>query len=265
MCRRRTPVPSIRRGRLTARRSPSTPLFPLASPSSPSRPGAGARRSCRSGSETSTAIRPTRQTGRRSPSTRTRATGPDRPRDLHRERRRKQRPPPDDRNRHKAGLRYRVPVVARRDDDRLHAGEERPPGGIFTVRIDGSGLKRLTPTGSTRLAPTGRRTARPSSTTPTGIHQAASRPGFSRSAACGGHATALTHDRGGPHSFAYSASFRPSWAPNGKRIVFTHTHFKGNNGGVALTTMKPNGTGRKRITDLPVKRSLESPDWGTAP
>jgi Tol biopolymer transport system component len=136
---------------------------------------------------------------------------------------------------------------------------------IFTVGIDGTGLKRLTawkldaaspdwsPDGSTivyntyRDLPGGK---------PARIF--AIRAG-------GGHATALTHDRGGPHSYSYAASFRPSWAPNSKRIVFTHTHFKGNSGGVALVTMKPDGTGRKRVTDLPVKRSLESPDWGTAP
>ena len=79
----------------------------------------------------------------------------------------------------------------------------------------------------------------------------------------GRHPTALTHDHAGKDFFA--ASFRPTWAPNGKRIVFSHADFKGRSGTEGLYTMRPDGTHQKRVTHMSPKRFATNPDWGTAP
>jgi Tol biopolymer transport system component len=131
---------------------------------------------------------------------------------------------------------------------------------IFTVGIDGSGLTQLTPykldATSPDWSPNGKtilyNTYRDS---PGG--KASNIYAISPS---GRHPTALTHDRAGKDFFA--ASFRPSWAPNGKRIVFAHVHFKGKSGTAGLYKMRPDGTHRKRVTHMPPKRFATNPDWG---
>jgi Tol biopolymer transport system component len=133
---------------------------------------------------------------------------------------------------------------------------------IFLVNVDGTGLKRLTrwnldaaspdwsPDGRTILFNTywdspGGRASNIVAMSPSGRHR-----------------RTLTHDRSSKKSFA--ASFRPSWSPDGKRVVFTHVHFARGSNASALFTMRPDGTHRKRLTHLPSKRFPTNPDWGTA-
>ena len=134
---------------------------------------------------------------------------------------------------------------------------------IFTVRIDGSGLTQLTPyrldAASPDWSPNGKTIL---------YNTFWDSPGGKASnvyaiSPSGRHPTALTHDHAGKDFFA--ASFRPSWAPNGKRIVFSHVDFKGRSGTEGLYTMRPNGKHQKRVTHMSPKRFATNPDWGTAP
>jgi TolB protein len=131
---------------------------------------------------------------------------------------------------------------------------------IFTVNIDGTGLKQLTPykldAASPDWSPDGSTIA---------FNSYWDSPG-GRSAnlftipAGGGPRTALTHHRGGR-----AFSFRPSWSPDGSRIVFTRiTAIKGARARTGLYTMNPNGTGIEKITHMS-NAFPTNPDWGTAP
>ena len=134
---------------------------------------------------------------------------------------------------------------------------------IFTIRIDGSGLTQLTPyrldAASPDWSPNGKTIL---------YNTFWDSPGGKASniyaiSTSGRHPTALTHDHAAKDFFA--ASFRPSWAPNGKRIVFSHVDFKGRSGTEGLYTMRPDGTRQKRVTHMSPKRFATNPDWGTAP
>lgn len=131
---------------------------------------------------------------------------------------------------------------------------------IFTIGVDGTGLTQLTPykldATSPDWSPNGKtilyNTYRDS---PGG--KASNIYAISPS---GRHRTALTRDHAGKDFFASSS--RPSWAPNGKRIVFAHVEFKGKSGTAGLYKMRPDGTHRKRVTHMPLKRFATAPDWG---
>lgn len=56
-------------------------------------------------------------------------------------------------------------------------------------------------------------------------------------------------------------SFRPSWAPDGTRMVFARYVPRGKAGRVNLYTMRPDGSHIRRLTDLPF---AAYPDWGPA-
>jgi TolB protein len=130
---------------------------------------------------------------------------------------------------------------------------------VFVIGVDGTGLKRLTPykldAASPDWSPDGRKILFNSHFDP-GRRQSANlfwmRPG-------GGRRTALTHHHGGR-----GHSFRPSWSPDGTRIVFTRFTPSRKGGRVDLYKMKPNGTKLNRITHMP-QRFPTNADWGTAP
>jgi Tol biopolymer transport system component len=76
----------------------------------------------------------------------------------------------------------------------------------------------------------------------------------------GSHKTALTHHRGGR-----AHSFRPSWSPDGKRIVFTRaTPIGKNDGRIDIYTMRPDGTHLRRVTAMPDTFTTNA-DWGPRP
>jgi Tol biopolymer transport system component len=78
----------------------------------------------------------------------------------------------------------------------------------------------------------------------------------------GSHAKAITRDTFGRRGRIYS--LRPSWSPDGTRIVFTRVRVKGNEGRPDLYTMSPDGGDLERLTRMPEAFPVH-PDWGTAP
>jgi Tol biopolymer transport system component len=134
---------------------------------------------------------------------------------------------------------------------------------IFTIRIDGTGLTQLTPykldAASPDWSPDGDRIAFNSYYDAPGGKAArvfTMRPdGTARKP--------ITSNRapGGP-----VFSFRPSWSPDGSRIVFVRAAPKNKKGDylLELYTMNPHGGKLKRLTHMP-KSFPVHPDWGTAP
>ena len=119
---------------------------------------------------------------------------------------------------------------------------------IFTIRVDGTGLTQLTPYKLDAASPDWS----PDGTTIVFNTYWDSPGGKSADLitipASGGKRTALTHNRDGKQF-----SFRPSWSPDGTRIVFTNAVNKrlADGAGVDLYTMHPDGTGAKRLTHMP--------------
>ena len=130
---------------------------------------------------------------------------------------------------------------------------------VFVVNIDGTGLRRLTPwnldAASPDWSPDRRQILFNSYFDP-------HRGKFSNIYAIrpdGSHRTLLTHTRRGIQSF------RPSWSPDGTRIVFCRfTPLGQMRGRVDLYTMNRNGTAVQRVTNMPQAFPF-APDWGTAP
>jgi Tol biopolymer transport system component len=67
---------------------------------------------------------------------------------------------------------------------------------------------------------------------------------------------ALTRDRGGRVN-----SFRPSWAPDGKKLVIARAVPKGDQGRLGLYLVNPDGSGLRRLTNDKVVFAA-TPDWG---
>ena len=133
---------------------------------------------------------------------------------------------------------------------------------IFTIRVDGTGLTRLTPykldAASPDWAPDGKRIAFNSYwDSPHGnvARVITMRPD-------GSHQRAITKDHFGHDGQIYC--FRPSWSPDGTRIVFVRFKVKGEKGVDALYTMDPDGGDLERVTTAKHVFPL-NPDWGTAP
>jgi TolB protein len=130
---------------------------------------------------------------------------------------------------------------------------------IFVIGADGRGLRRLTPWKLDAASPDwspDSKTILFNSHFDAGPGQSANL--FSMRPDGSGRRPLTRHHGGRVHSF------RPSWAPDGTRIVFARFRARGEQGRTDLYTAKPDGSGLRRITDLP-KRFPMHPDWGPTP
>ena len=122
---------------------------------------------------------------------------------------------------------------------------------LFTVRVDGGGLKQLTPWGNGAsdgdYSPDGKKIvfeAYPNKSCCGEIYTVDSD---------GRHLTNLTDNR------RHAGSADPVWSPNGKKILFLSAHEEGGEFGVGLATMNPDGTDRHHILANP--KEMHQPDW----
>ena len=129
---------------------------------------------------------------------------------------------------------------------------------IFTVRTDGSDLRQITPykldAASPDWSPDGTKIAFNSYWDP---HPGKSANAFTVNAD-GTGLTAITHHRDGK-----THSFRPSWAPDGTKIVIARFVPKGKQGRLDLFIINPDGSGARRLTGDKVGFAAQ-PDWGPA-
>jgi TolB protein len=139
-----------------------------------------------------------------------------------------------------------------------YISEEIPiEAALFTVRVDGDGLKQLTPwedgAGDADWSPDGTKIVFEASPDADSYGEI-----FTIDADDGQQLTNLTHN--------YSRGFGsadPVWSADGKKILFlSEHHFKGESG-IGLATMNPDGTDRHFISPNPVE--MHQPDWETAP
>jgi TolB protein len=122
---------------------------------------------------------------------------------------------------------------------------------LFTVRVDGGGLKQITPwsngAGDADYSPNGKKLvfeAYPPTTCYGEIYTVDSD---------GQHLTNITHNR------CQAGSSDPVWSPDGKKILFRSTHTEGSVSGTGVATMNPDGSARHFITPKPEEG--HHPDW----
>jgi Tol biopolymer transport system component len=135
----------------------------------------------------------------------------------------------------------------------------KDPGlsALFTVRVDGGGLKQVTPwrngAGDADYSPDGKKLVfeayphKPLAKTPC--------PGDIYTVNSDGrHLTNITHNR------CQGGSSDPVWSPDGKKILFRSSHAEGGVSATAfLQTMNPDGSARHFIAHNPEKG--HHPDW----
>ncbi len=126
---------------------------------------------------------------------------------------------------------------------------------LFTVRIDGSGLRQLTPwgngAGDADWSPSGKKLvfeASPNKWCYGEIYTVE---------ADGQHLKNITDNR------CHAGSADPVWSPDGKKILFMSAHAFSGGFGFGLATMHPDGSGRHFISPNP--KEMHQPDWESIP
>jgi Tol biopolymer transport system component len=124
---------------------------------------------------------------------------------------------------------------------------------LFTVRVDGGGLKQLTPwrngAANAHWSPNGKKLVFEA------YHQKA----------CLKNGDIYTVDSDSQHltnitnNGCQAGSADPVWSPDGKKILLMSAHFEGGVFGTGLATMNPDGSERHFITPNPEEMHL--PDW----
>lgn len=152
--------------------------------------------------------------------------------------------------------------LSHQQDGRLVAEQT----ALFTVRVDGTGLRQVTPWGLHAVdpdwSPDGKRLVFASQ--PTRIGDIGE---VMVADADGGHLRTLTQDAGlvgigSDKAFVYSESFNPVWSPDGRRILFVHASYTAADGfEMGLQTILPDGSGRAWVSSL--RGEEHQPEWGT--
>jgi len=130
---------------------------------------------------------------------------------------------------------------------------------LFTVRVDGGGLKQLTPwgngAGDADYSPDGNKI----------VFEAYPNAKPTEKGECFGEI--YTVDSDGQHLTNISdnrcraGSSDPVWSPNGKKILFLSAHVEDGEFGIGLATMNPDGSARHHIISDPGIDEVHHPDW----
>jgi Tol biopolymer transport system component len=134
------------------------------------------------------------------------------------------------------------------------------PAALFTIRIDGSDLRRLTPwdngAGDADWSPSGKKL----------VFEAYPKKGCNGDIytvdSDGQHLTNITDNR------CRGGIADPVWSPNGKKILFTQAHAFSGGFGFGLATMNPDGSARHFILRNPTTnpdKEMHQPDWESVP
>ena len=128
---------------------------------------------------------------------------------------------------------------------------------LFTVRVDGGGLKQLTPWGNgaadADYSPDGKKLvfeAYPNAQCFGEIYTVDSD---------GQHLTNIADNR------CQAGSADPVWSPDGTKILFLSAHAEGGKFGIGLATMNPDGSARHHISPNPGEDEVHHPDWESVP
>jgi Tol biopolymer transport system component len=131
----------------------------------------------------------------------------------------------------------------------------KDPGlsALFTVRVDGDGLKRLTPwtngAANAHWAPNGKKLVFEAYT----FKNRECFGDIYTVDSDGQHLTNITHNR------CHKGSSDPVWSPDGKKIMFMLGFNEGGVHSFGLATMNPDGSERHFITSHPEEE--HTPDW----
>jgi Tol biopolymer transport system component len=143
-----------------------------------------------------------------------------------------------------------------------HGRASAETAALFTVRLDGSGMRRLTSWGlrpnDAYWSPNGKKI----------VFEAYPRFPNSEFPEHGGHHGEIyTMDADGGHLTNITDNFRnggsgdPVWPPNGKKILFLSAHVEGGEFGIGLATMNPDGSARHHISPNSGEDEAHHPDW----